>query len=152
MTRVIEAGRHGVEVVGARILVEEVVPPAGVRRLVGQRVVAEDLLRDRVDPVGRNDVAGERLPDDARAGRDRAAQRVVDGDALPEQRREVAVAHRLRRHGLEERLRELVVEPLDRGEEERLVVAVVARDHDRAAEGEAGAVVAQLGLRRARPS
>ena len=145
---VIEARRHRVEVVGARVLVDVVLLPGGVGRLVRRRVVAQDLLRDRVDPVGRDDVAGERLPHDGGPGRNGAGQRIVDQDALPEQRREIAVAHRLGRHGRGDRLREAVVEPFHRAEEERTVVPVVEPgDDDRPAEREAGAIVAELRLR-----
>ena len=57
-----------VEVVGA-------VDGAG---LFGQRVVAEDVLGDAVDAVGRDDVAGQRLILEESAGGRSAAEGIVD--------------------------------------------------------------------------
>ena len=145
---VIDAGRDRVEVVAAGIAVEEIVQAALIRRLVGQRIVAQDLLRDRIEPVGRDVVARKRLPHHTGADGLRG-QRIVDLDSLREQCREVAVPHGFRRHGLRQRLREFVVQPLRGAEPERAIVTVVqSGDDDRPADREARPLVRDLRLRR----
>ncbi len=136
----VEAGREGV-VVG-RLRHGRVVDVAGQARVLGQGVVVEDRLRDGADPVGRDDVAGERLPDELRAAGD-AGERVVDRDV----RRvggEVPVAQRLGRDpgvggGVEARAD--VLDALVADRDEGLVPPVVeARDANGTGEAEAGPV------------
>ena len=119
---VIDARRRRVERVVAGIDVEEVVPPLIVRRLIRQRIELQRGGRNRVDAICRDDVPGKRLPHDAGADLG-GGGRIVDDGPLRQQRREVAVAHRLRRHRLRQRLGERVVEPLHRFEEEGAVRA-----------------------------
>jgi hypothetical protein len=63
---VIAACRNRIEVVRSRVGGEVVVGPQRAR-LVGRGEILEQLLRNRADAVERDDVALERLPDDARA-------------------------------------------------------------------------------------
>ena len=135
---VIDPVVHRVEVVAARVGADVVVAALRVSRLVGHGVEAHVVAPDRADSVGWDDVAGERLAFDAAVGAADARQRVVDGDALREQRREVAVTLRGGRHGELAWLGEGVVEPLEGREEERLVAAVVELGEDHGpADGEA---------------
>ena len=138
---VIAAERDGIEVVGARVAAQEVVPLLVVARLVRERPILHVLARDAADPRGRHDVAGEGLALDAAVGAAHGGGRVVDGDAGGEQLGEVAVAHLLGRHRELAGLGELVVEPFDGGEEERPVL------QDRPAGEAAEPVVAHRRLR-----
>ncbi len=107
---------------------------------LGCGVVLEDLPRHRADPVGRDDVARERLARELPVAERHARQRVVDRD-VGRVVGEVAVAQLVGRHpavaaGVEARAD--VGDVLEAEHEERLVPAAVeARDADRAAEGEA---------------
>ena len=93
--------------------------------------------------------AGMMLPGNAVRTMRPFSRRAVAGSKIwmpwREQRREVAVALRLGRHGELRRLGELIVEPLDGGEEERLVL------EDRAAEHAAEALVVERRLGTALP-
>ena len=93
---VVDPAEEGLEIVGPGRGREEVVHGA---RLVRQRNVLQQILRDRVEPVGRDDVARERRAAHARALL-HARQRIIQlvRRARRQQRREVAVAHVLRRH------------------------------------------------------
>ncbi len=134
----VEAGGEGA-VVG-RLGQGRVVDVAGQAGSLGQGVVVQDRPRHGADAVGRDDVAGERLPGVLPVAGGDAGQRIVDRD-VRRVRGEVAVSQGLGRdpgvgRGVEARANVLDAFVADR--EEGLVPPVVEpRDADRAGEAEA---------------
>ena len=77
--RVVHARHHGQRFTRARSLAHEILCRVVVGRL---RVVLQDGLRNRVDAVGRNHVAGKRIADESSGRVGPRRQRVVDHDEL----------------------------------------------------------------------
>jgi hypothetical protein len=141
---VVNADRLRVELIGAGVLVDEVVLQRCAGCLVRQRVIAQHVRGNGVDSVGRNDVAGEWLPDDSRSD-GLSRQRVINNDSLRQQFGEVAGPHLGGGHRRRQRLGEPVGKPFERAEEERSVL------HDRTTNRSARTLIRQLRLRLLRP-
>ena len=132
-----------VEGVAAPVGPDEVVAALRVAGLVGQGVEVQVGEGHRAQPVGRDHVAREGRALDPPVGKADRSQRVVDGDALAEQGREVPLPLGLRGDGERPGLRKLVLEPLVGDHEERPVPSAVSRQQDRPAQRPAVTVVAQ---------
>src|SRR5215510_5240297 len=120
----VEAIRFGMEVVEARLATDEVVAALGVARLVRQGVVLQIVFSDPANPVGRNDVAGERVAAYTRAVGARR-RRIVDYD-VRQQRGKITIAFGLCRHSEVARLRENVFQLLEGKEEKAAIAAIIS--------------------------
>ena len=124
---------HHLEVVRIRpgLIDKKILGEVRHRGLIRRRKVPEQVARDGIDSVGRDDVARERIPYDDAVHQSRSAG-IEDLHAVRQQLGEVARPHPRGRHRARERLDRVVLQLFVREHEERLVSE--DRAADRAAE------------------
>ena len=114
-------------VLESRGRVEIIAAAVAVSCLIRKRPVCQGLLCHRIQPIRGNHVIGKRLALESAAPSRHSRRRIIDLvlRAQRQQRREIALAHRLGGHGADERLRHAEFVRAVSVEPERAILAIV---------------------------